>query len=68
MAAARQDAHMHDLRRHSPAAERNGPPILAELKRLLPPEGVMLEIASGTGQHAAFLQDFEDDIGHRQNP
>lgn len=38
---------------HSPAAERNGPPILAELQRLLPPQGLMLEIASGTGQHAA---------------
>jgi hypothetical protein len=44
-----------DPRRHSPAAERNGPPILAELQRLLPPSGVMLEIASGTGQHAAFF-------------
>lgn len=41
-------------RRHSPAAERNGPPILAALQRLLPPAGLLLEIASGTGQHAAF--------------
>lgn len=44
-----------DHRRHSPATERNGPAILAVLQRLLPPEGVMLEIASGTGQHAAHL-------------
>lgn len=41
-------------RRHSPAAERNRAPILAELQRLLPPQGTLLEIASGTGQHAAF--------------
>jgi SAM-dependent methyltransferase len=42
-------------RRHSSAAERNQGPILAELQRLLPPQGVALEIASGTGQHAAFF-------------
>ncbi len=42
-----------DLSRRSPAAERNAMPIVAELQRLLPPSGRMLEIASGTGQHAA---------------
>ncbi len=47
--------HTDDPRRYSPAAERNGPPILAELQRLLPAQGMMLEIASGTGQHAAQL-------------
>lgn len=39
---------------HSPAAERNQAAILAELQRWLPAQGRLLEIASGTGQHAAY--------------
>lgn len=42
-----------DAREHSPAAARNSGPILAVLKALLPERGAALEIASGTGQHAA---------------
>ncbi|HWI10301.1 MAG TPA: DUF938 domain-containing protein, partial [Burkholderiaceae bacterium] len=42
-----------DERMHSPAAERNRGPILGELQRLLPAHGIALEVASGTGQHAA---------------
>lgn len=40
---------------HSPAAERNLPPILSVLQRVLPAVGAALEIASGTGQHVAGL-------------
>lgn len=37
---------------HSPAAERNREPILGVLERVLPARGLVLELASGTGQHA----------------
>lgn len=40
-------------RHYSPAAERNRGPILTQLQRVLPAQGLMLELASGTGQHAA---------------
>ncbi len=35
-----------------PAAERNKEPIAEVLARVLPAQGLLLEIASGTGQHA----------------
>jgi SAM-dependent methyltransferase len=44
---------MHDARQHSPAADRNQASLLQQLQRLLPAQGRLLEIASGTGQHAA---------------
>lgn len=40
---------------YSGAAERNRQPILDELVKLIPQNGTVLEIGSGTGQHAVFL-------------
>lgn len=39
----------------APATGRNREPILQVLMRVLPGAGMVLEIASGTGQHAAFF-------------
>jgi hypothetical protein len=44
---------MTDARRFAPATARNREPILAVLRRVLPASGTVLEIASGTGEHAA---------------
>ncbi len=38
--------------RHAPATARNGGAILALLTEILPPAGTVLEVASGTGEHA----------------
>lgn len=41
-----------DKRRHAPATLRNRDAILAALRRHLPERGTVLEVASGTGEHA----------------
>jgi SAM-dependent methyltransferase len=41
-----------EVKRHAPATERNRDVIAATLAMLLPAEGLVLEVASGTGEHA----------------
>ena len=45
----------NDGRLYAPATERNRESILAVLERVLPNPGTVLEIASGTGEHASFF-------------
>ena len=44
-----------DPRLYHAHVARNRQPILNVLARVLPPEGLVLEIASGSGEHAVFL-------------
>ncbi|MEL6160213.1 MAG: DUF938 domain-containing protein [Cyanobacteria bacterium J06623_5] len=41
--------------KYAPATERNRQPILEVLQKVLPDSGTVLEIASGTGEHAVFF-------------
>ncbi|MDK2767188.1 MAG: class I SAM-dependent methyltransferase [Sphingomonas sp.] len=43
------------VRKHAPATLRNREAIAAELAALLPERGTVLEVASGSGEHAAFF-------------
>jgi hypothetical protein len=44
-----------DAKQYAPATQRNRHAILSVLQQYLPPTGTVLEIASGTGEHAAFF-------------
>ena len=44
-----------DTRQYAPATARNQEPILKILLEVLPPTGTVLEISSGTGEHAIFF-------------
>lgn len=48
---------MTDEKRHAPATLRNRQPLLEVLRPRLPDSGLLLEIASGSGEHAVFLAD-----------
>ena len=49
------------MKRHAPATARNSAPIANVLHRELPKKGMVLEIASGTGEHAIyFAREFHD--------
>ncbi|MBL9014044.1 MAG: DUF938 domain-containing protein [Myxococcales bacterium] len=43
------------MKQHAPATERNREAIRDVLARELPPEGTVLEIAAGTGEHAVYF-------------
>lgn len=44
-----------DCRLYAPATQRNRAPILEVLSRVLPGSGTVLELASGTGEHAVYF-------------
>ncbi|MEH2447298.1 MAG: DUF938 domain-containing protein [Nostoc sp.] len=44
-----------DARQYAPATQRNSEPIIEVLSQVLPESGTILEIASGTGEHAVFF-------------
>ena len=43
------------MKAHAPATERNREPILGVLSGLIPENAAVLEVASGTGEHAAWF-------------
>ena len=53
---------MEDARLFSPSVERNGAPILAQLLPLLPRDATVLEVASGSGEHARQLAEARPDL------
>jgi SAM-dependent methyltransferase len=46
---------MPDPRQYRPHVVRNRDPILEVLRRILPPKGLVLEVASGSGEHVTYF-------------
>ncbi len=53
--AMEETGRADDARLFSPSAARNRDPLLEVLQQVLPPKGRLLEIASGTGEHAVHV-------------
>ncbi|NWK94198.1 SAM-dependent methyltransferase [Sphingobium lactosutens] len=51
-----------DLRRYAPATMRNRDAIATVLRDALPPAGLVLEVASGSGEHAVHFADAFPDL------
>lgn len=49
-------------RRHAPATARNREPIAAVLAEAFPARGIVLEVASGSGEHCAFFAERFPDL------
>jgi Protein of unknown function (DUF938) len=45
----------NETKQHAPATQRNREVILEVILEVLPPQGTILEVASGTGEHAVFF-------------
>jgi hypothetical protein len=50
------------IRHVSPVVQRNREPILEVLRRVLPARGTVLEVASGTGEHAVYFAEALPDL------